>query len=330
MLSLEVIGQFAELLQLKTEWSQLLESSPEVTPFQLPAWLLTWWRHFGGSELHTFVFRNSSKLVGIIPCFRHEWEGKRQLTLLGSGISDYLEPAIGEAHHAEAMNVLAEFLRRDRDWDICNWQDLNVNTPLQLLTSGDEFTVSLQPDTDCAETIFRGGFGQWYERRPHGLRRNVRRYLERARSIGEPEFCVIREAEPELVEALIALHAARWQKRGESGMIARNCSALFLREVLASFAARDMLRFFILRFRGEVAAVIAAFPYRNALFSYLSAFDPQYEQLGFGRILLYYSLRHAFQLRYQSWNFLRGSEPYKFDWGARRIPKCRVIVTRNA
>ncbi len=329
MLTLELIENFPDFFGLWDEWSCFAESLHDVTPFQLPDWLLTWWPHFGSGQLHVFVFRKHSGMVAIIPCFRHEWEGKRQITLIGSGLSDYLEPAVADELRAEVLQTLARELQMDQRWDVCSWQDLNANTPFRSLCSGDDFRLTTEEDMECAEIPLIGGFEQFWDQRPHGLRRNVQRYLRKAQAIDEPGFCVCAEPETELVNALITLHTARWQRHGEWGMIVRNRSALFLREVIERFGSHDMLRFFSLRFQGRIVAVICSFPYRNVLFSYLSAFDPEYEALGFGRILLYYSLRYAFEKGYASWNFLRGSEPYKFEWGARSIPKCRVIVTRS-
>ena len=79
-----------------------------------------------------------------------------------------------------------------------------------------------------------------------------------------------------------------------------------------------------------MAAVIVAFSHQGELFAYLSAFDPAYGAFGFGRILLYEAVRHASREGYSYWNFLRGDEPYKTDWGATPIGKSRVIVTRSS
>jgi len=326
----ELVEDFSGLLEFGAEWSRFLETSPEVTPFQLSEWLLTWWRHFGSGSLRVSVFRDGSQVVAVLPFFRHEWQARRQLTLVGSGVSDYPEPAIARRSCADVLQKLVIELKQDRCWDVCSWQDLNADSPLRELAWGDEFMPTVEADSECAETAISGDFEAWYARRPHGLRRNVRRYLEKAQAIDEPRFYVRYQPEPELVNALITLHAARWQKQGEPGMIVQNQSAGFLREVFDRFAARDMLRFFILRFRSRIVAIICGFYYRNVFYSYLSAFDPEYEKFGFGRILLYHSLRHSFEHRYCSWNFLRGSEPYKFDWGARHIPKCRITVIRNS
>ena len=112
-------------------------------------------------------------------------------------------------------------------------------------------------------------------------------------------------------------------------MIVANNSADFLRELAREFERLHMVRFFSLRLRDQVIAISLGFPYRNTLYSYLSAFDPQYEILGFGRQLLYESVLHAFDQRYTAWNFCRGDEAYKASWGAKRILKTRLILTRE-
>lgn len=330
MLALEVIDDFSELLRREAEWSHFTESLSNVTPFQLPEWLLTWWSCFGSGQLRVFIFRSGTEMVAIVPCFRHEWKGKRQITLIGSGVSDYLEPGIPGEHGPTVLKMLAEELQRDADWDVCNWQDLNADTPLRSMPPDHGFRTIVEPDVACSEARICGDFDQWWAERPHGLRRNIRRYLEKARSIAEPEFYVTPKAEPEIINALTALHAARWHRQGEPGMIAANRSSGFLREVCDRFGCAGMLRLFALRFQTKIVAVICSFPYRKTLFSYLSAFDPDCERFGFGRLLLYYSLRYAFKEHYKAWNFLRGDESYKFDWAAQSIPKCRVIITRTS
>jgi len=82
-------------------------------------------------------------------------------------------------------------------------------------------------------------------------------------------------------------------------------------------------------FENRVAAFMFAVVLLGTVFAYLSAFDPEYEALGFGKTLLYNSARFAFEQGYRSWDFLRGDEPYKSDWGAIRIPKRRVLITRK-
>ena len=143
--------------------------------------------------------------------------------------------------------------------------------------------------------------------------------------MGPVAFDATDDPEPELIDALIRLHGARWREQGEPGMIALNRSEQFLRAVSTGMAREDLLRFFVLRFRDEVVAVILAFRYRNKIYAYMSAFDPDYESLGFGRTLLYEGFRLAYDEAYDAWNFLRGDEPYKVSWGGEPIQRCRAL-----
>lgn len=328
---LEILDNASLLDQLKPEWSAFASRLDRVTPFQLPAWLLTWWRHFGSGELHVMLFRHSGEIAAIIPCFCHEWNGRRQLTLLGSGISDYLDPLINPAHSAEVLLRLRTHLFELTKWDICDWQDLFDGSPLLGLAAPRvPVHVRAIPDTPCSEIRIAGTFQEFWAARSKDLRRNLRRYGRRARQEGAISFAVTSTPDPELLDALARLHSDRWQQRGEPGMLEANRSGAFVRDISREFASLGILRFFTLRYREEIVALSLGFLYRNTVYSYLSAFDPQYEILGFGRRLLYESLRYCYRNRRSVWNFCRGDEPYKFSFGAEVIPKSRLVLTRAA
>jgi CelD/BcsL family acetyltransferase involved in cellulose biosynthesis len=76
---LEVIDSSGRLEEFQREWESFAEIVDNLTPFQLPAWLLTWWRHFGSGHLRVLVFREESSAVGVVPLFQREWQGRSQL-----------------------------------------------------------------------------------------------------------------------------------------------------------------------------------------------------------------------------------------------------------
>ncbi|MFL6352437.1 MAG: GNAT family N-acetyltransferase [Bryobacteraceae bacterium] len=328
-LTLELIDEFRHLVEIEPEWSSFARTFPGITPFQLPQWLLTWWTHFGSGQLRVLVFRENDRLVGIVPCFRHQWNGLRQITLIGSGISDYLEPAIDPQHCPAILDRLQNHLETDLDWDMCDWQDLSGQTTLGRVKSEGRFETTSIPDVPCSEIRLEGTFDEFQNARPKDLKRNLRRYRNKAEALGNLQFEVVKEARPEFMKALIGLHDAKWQSRGEPGMVQANRSAEFLCDVARRFARENMLRIFGLYFEGKVVALILAFPYESTMFGYLSAFDPEHEALGLGRTLLLEAIHYCYQNGYQAWNFLRGDEPYKFWWGAQIIPKCRVRLIRT-
>ena len=321
MLTLEVIETIDRLDEFRPEWSRFVQKTPPATPFQMPEWLITWWAHFGSGALRVMAFRESGELVGILPCFLHHWERRRQLTLLGSGVSDYLDPVFEPRCIDGILELVRTQLKTWADWDICDWQDLSMDTPLHALGPA-------LPDTPCSAVPIDQPFEKFLADRPKELRRNLRRYREKAEAAGCLSFQVAETAPRELMDALVELHAARWSKAGESGMIQANRSEAFLRELVTLFEARGWLRFFALRFRDEVAAIILAWCNQTAIFGYLSAFHPDYEKFGFGSQLLARALRYAHDRGYRQWNFLRGAEPYKFSWGAQVTAKRRVVISR--
>lgn len=320
MLRVEVIRSFDRLQQIAGQWNALADSIEGVTPFQLPAWQLTWWRHFGSGNIHSFAFWNNQHLSGLIPAFRHLWEGRRQITLIGSGISDYLEPLLADS---KAVELLSCELANDPAWDVCLWQDLAAETPLSRIIS---LHATTEPDMPCsAIPLTLGTFEGFWGKRGPDLRRNIKRYAAKAEAQGGPMHFAVHPIQSELIDTLIDLHARRWQKQGQAGMVELNRSGDFLREITAI----ENCRIFSLRWKDEVVAITAGFLRERTIYSYLSAFDPHYEILGFGRFLLYQSLQWAKENGFTRWDFLRGTEAYKASWGAEVTPKLRLVITRS-
>ncbi len=319
MNGLEIIDHAARFREFQPEWSRFVRRISPLTPFQTPEWLVTWWSHFGNGTLRVLAFRNRGELTGVLPCFLHEWNGRRQLTLVGSGISDYLDPLFEPRCIAGIVEETRAQLRGWADWDVCDWQDLSRDTPLQALGTALE-------ETPCSAIAITQEFDDFLAARPKGLRRNLRRYKEKAEAIGCLKFGVADVADAELMDALIELHGARWEQVGERGMIEANRSEAFLRDVADRLGPCGSLRIFTLRLEERIAAIILAFCSGTTIFGYLSAFDPRYEAFGFGSELLGQALRYAHERGYSSWNFLRGDEAYKFSWGARALGKCRVVI----
>lgn len=323
-MQLELIEAVDRLREILPAWSAFTETVEGLTPFQSPEWLTAWWHHFGSGKLLCFLFRKRDEVVGIVPCFLHEWEGRRQLTLVGAGISDYLEPAMKPECAEEIVHRLRHYLDSTSNWDVCDWQDLSLDSPLQSLAS------EVCDDSPCRVIPLEKSFEEYWNDCARSLRQNVRRDKAKAEALGEVRFDVTNDASPDLLDTLIEMHAARWQRKNQPGMIQGNGSAEFIRDIARQFAHRDMLRIFSIRFNEKIAAIIVAFTARRRISNYLTAFDPFHERLGFGRTLLYESIRHSFQNGCQAWDFLRGDEPYKLWWRAQKIPKIRLRVTRTA
>jgi CelD/BcsL family acetyltransferase involved in cellulose biosynthesis len=324
-LTLEVVRETAHLEHIKHEWTRFAASLERVTPFQLPEWQLTWWRHFGSGELHVMLFRSVDSLVGVVPCYLQEEPGRRSLKLIGSGIASSLEPPIALKQRAEVATLLKGHLLGNTAWDNCDWRDVAPNSPLAGLQMGDKFELKTLPDSEWSEVPLQGTFQQYWEGRSFSLRRNFLKYLDKASFADRPRFEVVTQADPEFVNALIRMQGSQ----AEAFAQANEGAPAFLVDLARVLDDADMLRLFGLRFNRKIAAVLLAFAYRNTLYAFAGGHDPEFEAQGFGRLLLFETLRHAFEQGYRAWNFLRGNEAYKVLWGAQITPTARIVIERK-
>lgn len=319
----ELVQTHEGLLSIAAQWTRFVLEHPASTPFHLPEWIFTWWEHFGSGSLQVLVFRHEERMVALLPCFILEWQGRKQLTLVGSGITDYLDPLIEEGNQEEFVASVQDYLAQMPDWEVADWTDLSPNHPVFSIPDAVK-----REGIPTAEIVFTDDFERFWSERGKDLRRNLRRYRERAEQIAPLRFEIAQSAPAELIDTLLHLHTKRWQSQGEPGMVEANNSAVFLKAVAQRMSDAGLARFFVLRFGDQITALILAFAYKEKIYAYMSAFDPDQSALGHGRTLLYEALRASFST-YRAWNFLRGNEPYKLHWGAQLRPRARFRLERK-
>jgi CelD/BcsL family acetyltransferase involved in cellulose biosynthesis len=63
---------------------------------------------------------------------------------------------------------------------------------------------------------------------------------------------------------------------------------------------------------------------------YNAGIDPDARELSPGVVLTGRYMRHAIETGKRRFDFLRGDEPYKYEWGATDEPIQRLLVRRDA
>jgi CelD/BcsL family acetyltransferase involved in cellulose biosynthesis len=127
-------------------------------------------------------------------------------------------------------------------------------------------------------------------------------------------------------EALVALHRRRWRLRGESGVLADGLVRQFHRKALPVLTNAGLVRFYLLQVGGDTAAAYYGFHHRDQAYGYLTGFDPAFAFESPGVILLAHAITQAAHEGARKFHFLRGREPYKYEWGARDYwNKCLVF-----
>ncbi len=315
--------EIEELLCLdgvREEWLALWERSPHATPFQSPAWLIPWWRHFGDGEPMILAVRQHGRLVGLAPFYiRHEALG-RKLLPQGIGVGDYLDPLLDPEHGGA---VLAYLTAQSHRFDWADLEGQRAGTALVSAVAPAGWKAPRHPREPCPVLALPRA-GAETGRLAARLTRLVY-YERRVEKLGGQLEAAAEASLAELLEALFALHSRRWMAEGEAGVLADPTVQAFHREAAANLQALGLLRFYALRLDGAVVAALYAFADRSRFHAYINGFDPTAPKLSLGSLTMGHAIRQAMNEGLAEFHFLRGREPYKYDWGALD----RAIVARR-
>lgn len=322
----DAIPTFHDLSELAGEWHGLHGHSAG-TPFQLPEWILPWWRFLGSGAIFSLAAREQGRLVGLAPMFLHPWNGRRQVTFLGNGVSDRLGFLLDPQYAAPATAAFLDFIASQRQrWDLCDLQDLSGGAPLCHAAAPAVLGRAVRPQYTCMSIPLPRSYEEFHEGLPHGVKRNLKRYRDRLDKLGEVTFETRGDDIGELLDSLIALHRVRWQSKGEAGMVCGISMERFHREAAARLARRGVVRLHGMRVDGRICSVIYVLLDRGRAYSYLSGFDPELARCSPGALLLEYAIQQAIASGARVYDLLRGDEKYKYDWGARDETSYRLLL----
>jgi CelD/BcsL family acetyltransferase involved in cellulose biosynthesis len=319
-LSIREIGAGAEFEALAPEWTRLWNQAPLATPFQSPAWLIPWWRHFGQGQLLVLCARQSGELVGLLPLYVLEEPPVRKLLPLGIGNSDWLDAIFAPGREREiAAAFLSAIARRADRFDVCDLQPLPERSP--LFDADPAGMADERNRLDACPALRLPPDGALETGLPRAMRQNLRYYRRRAEKVGQLRF---EAAEPdslgELLDGLYALHGARWRRQGLPGVLASEAVQGFHAQAAPSLMALGALRLYALRLDGRIVAALYGLMAKERFHHYIAGFDPDLRELGLGTLVIGHALREAAREGAREFDFLRGREAYKYRWGAQDRP----------
>ncbi len=160
-------------------------------------------------------------------------------------------------------------------------------------------------------------------------RHEIRRKLRRALSRGEVRL----DESPDPLRDLdwfIQLHQRKW---GEAGLFPANpggdASRTFIRRLFESFGPHGTVRLRFLTVDGRRIAAGIHLDDGQTIYYYNAGVDPDARDLSPGVVLIAHVMEAAIALGRRRFDFLRGDEPYKYDWGAVDEPIQRILVRRT-
>ncbi len=330
-LKVNAINDSRDLEYMVPQWNELLGRDTDASPFQLPEWLLLWWRYFGNDELWALQFMEGRDLAGLALLFTYSDDNKKKLCFVGSGITDYLDFIAVKECKKSAGEYIMRYVCENVDWDICDLQELKNSSFLYGFRAFSDFNQQLSIQNVCPYMRLPEIGMELYKTVPKHHEKNIRNALNRIRKLGNESFELADEQNfSEFMKDLVRLHTSRWQSLDMPGVIAEENIQQFYMESGRALLKRGALDLGRLRVGGRTCAVYLTLTFHGSTCAYLGGIDPEFEFCSPGVLGLYYCMKAAMARGSREFDFLRGNEKYKYHWGVKERFNYRLQLERRS
>jgi CelD/BcsL family acetyltransferase involved in cellulose biosynthesis len=257
--------------------------------------------------------------------------------------ADYATVLAAPADLPQVADALADYLERpdSGDWDVVDLRRLRCGDPtadtfaahLGAREMDQGWTLNLEREDVCPVVTFEPGktLDDYLQTLGKKERHEIRRKVRRAEAIG-PIHLSDSDHPLDDLEAFIDLHQKRWGVDGlfpptvggeQSRVLFRRLFELFDQEPGRPFR----LTFLTVGDRRIAAGI--HFETDDGYLYYNAGVDPDARELSPGVLMVYAYVRRALEQGKRRMDFLRGDEPYKYEWGAADEPIQRLLVRRR-
>ncbi len=323
---------------LASEWELLLEEDPHATVFQGPRFLGAWHDVLGQrstARIHT-VHRDG-RMIGLVP-EAHEREGSATgpvelRRFLGGGeVTDYLGPVSRTEDRADVAHAYLAALVDDVDWDEAILGGLAADSGWAKAfraAADDQGLDVAQDDVEdvCPRIDLAGGYDAYLERLPGRLRQELTRKTRKlARDAGELELVEV-PGEDVVDQLDDFLDQAAEAEPEKAGFFARPEMHDWFKALAAEFVTDGTFRLHRLLIGGLPGASTVSLVHRGEWGLYNSSLDPALAGFGPGIVLKSLLIEQAANEGCHTFDLLRGSETYKYRFGAedRALHRLRLV-----
>jgi len=330
---LEVHTQAGALSTLAAEWRTLLAANKRHTFFATAEWTAVSWRAFGeGQELRLLTMRDGAELIGIVP-LAVTTGGERKVARFASylEVTDYQDIIARPGREHAVWQAAIEYVAQQRlSLDLHNIPAASptmaffnglAQDPAYAVTTGiDDVCPIISPLPADFETYLAG----LDKKDRHELRRKLRRLLGNADAGVDVtwEFGNLQQAMDDFVR-LHRLSSADKEQFMTPSMVG------FFNDLAGVCHEHGWLRLGFITVRGVPVSTIMAFEYGDWFGLYNSGYDPEYEYLSVGLLLKALAIEFAIKTGKTCYDFLQGSERYKYDLGGKDTQVCYVQCTHR-
>jgi CelD/BcsL family acetyltransferase involved in cellulose biosynthesis len=304
---------------LRDAWNRLVERMDGSEAFYYWEWAAARLEHglSESDELFILAAEKHGELLAIAPlCIQRAGlgpiKGRVVRTITGDHAdygSFYLDPG---QNHRPLLAALLGVLRDHRHrWDVLhllNFSSRNPQTFLLADVAESEFGMKCHFGERMLTPYV--SYGANHDAKAAGSqRKNIERRERGLHRDHQVEIVIGGAFSEEFWTCFIEFHLARWPESN----FRDPAHVAFLRDAVTRLEPLGKVEVSWLRLDGELAAMHLGFKTADKVGYYIPVMAPRFQQKGVGGILLKNVIAH-YAGQKQEFDFLRGNEPYKFDW----------------
>jgi hypothetical protein len=247
-------------------------------------------------------------------------------------------PALAEA----VVEHLCEACRPggpEQPWDVVDLRRIRCDDPtgdalaeaFRRREMAEGWTLNLEREDACPVVVLPAGgtLDHFLATLAKKVRHEIRRKVRRAEAAGPVELIDSTDPLADL-ETFIELHQRRW---GDDGLFPPTIGGLqsrvFVRRLFELFGPDGAARLSFLSVGGRRIAAGLTFETPDVVLYYNAGVDPDARELSPGVVLVERLIRRALERGQRRFDFLRGDESYKHEWGGADEPIQRLLVRRR-
>ncbi|MGQ7843782.1 GNAT family N-acetyltransferase [Granulosicoccus sp. 3-233] len=325
-ISVQVITTDAEFDALLADWDILHTLCIKAGLFNSGYWNRLWWQHYGQSaSLYILVARLHGTVIGIAPLYQSTTRKlklikARTVQFIGSGgdtSPDDLCVLFHPDHESVATRAICDYLFEASDITRIRLSDLGQDSLLVSTLRKCAQARRWQRPLESTQQRLVDVLPETVEEFEGNLSRNARKQRKQRRTrlhkAGHAVFSFCRSAceIDEAFEALMRLHHERFSSKGGSDSFQSDNYRRFHRAVMEKAQELDELKLLTLRIDGTIVGVEYAFLCNGTLSFFQTGFDPRYQHLSLGHLLMMHTIDQAIVDGAIYIDLLKGDYPYK-------------------
>jgi CelD/BcsL family acetyltransferase involved in cellulose biosynthesis len=311
---------------LTGQWKYLQSKSASNVIFSTPEWSSVYWQCFneGYAELLGEI-KDDNRSIGIAPLMTRN----ETAFFIGSvDICDYLDFIILQGYEQDFFKELLNCLTAHgvKKLDMAPLRaDSSVMTILaDMAKSAGHKVTTAQIDVSPYANL-PGNWEDYLKSLETKQRHELRRKMRRLNEMGAVDYRVKNTASPENIEIFFKLFR---ESREDKAQFLSPQMENYFRLLLGSTAGADYLRLNMLDYNGKPIAATICFDYNDEMLLYNSGFDREYSWLSAGLVSKAMAIEDSIKLGRAKFDFLKGSEEYKYHLGGLDLPiyRCTIII----